>query len=98
MTKCNIVGEHCFSKDKYPVTKQKENIKFEFKVSVLTGISIEDDCPDPDVYDNITLVCKNYVNFMEKNYDLMYAYDSLTCGDGPSRGCLYVGYWNNGTV
>lgn len=92
-TNCNKLGE--ISKN---AEIKKQKIEFEFKVSVAKGISIRDACGEPAHYDNITLLCKNYLVFMEKPYDLMYAYDSLTCGDGPARGCLYVGYWNDGIV
>ena len=97
MTKCNIIGE-CNSSNISHSKKKEKKIKFEFKVSVVNGISDTSPCRDPDLYDNITLISKNAVMYKEKIYDLIYACECLTCGDGPGRGCLYVGYWNDGIV
>ena len=97
MTNCNIIGECNLSSISYP-KKRKKKIKFEFKVSVVNGISETAVCADPDKYDNITLISKNSVMYKEKIYDLMYACECFTCGHGPGKGFLYIGYWNDGIV
>ena len=97
MTKCNIIGECNSSNVSYP-KKRKKKIQFKFKVSVVNGISETAVCGEPSGYENITLISKNKLMFKEKIYDLMYACECLTCGEGPGRGCLYVGYWNDGIV
>lgn len=45
----------------------------------------------PNSYNYIELICSNYNS---TTFDLMYAYNK----DDRSRGCFYIGNWNDGVV
>ena len=79
MTKVTIIGEAT------PIQKKKP-IKF-VKSILLLGIC--NARAVPYMWDNIELICKNYVD----GYDLMFAYNS-----NREDGVAYLGYFNDGVV
>jgi hypothetical protein len=80
MTKVTILGQD---------EPKKELKKIEF-VKYITGDRILDSCSlNPDEYDNIILIKKNY---SDSSLDLMYAYSN------DDINCLYLGHFNDGVV
>lgn len=47
----------------------------------------------PADYENIKLICKNYLRYDENDLDLIFAWDS-----NPNNGVLYLGKFNDGIV
>lgn len=80
-------------KTKCIVLGQNEDSKKELKpiefVNAILLNTILKTASSPTEYKNIELVCRNYVDV----YDLMFAYD-----EDRSKGCAYLGYWNDGIV
>lgn len=70
--------------------KQRELKKIEFTHLLNTCKKIEPTNAQPDVWDCIELICKNY----SKDFDLMFGYDE----ENRSGGALYLGHFNDGIV
>ena len=88
MTKVIILGEKEEKTNKKPIEFVSYVGNIKDKVSIVEDLADDD---VPSTYDNIELVCKNYINKM----DLMFAFfDTGT----RSNGLLYLGYFNDGVV
>ena len=79
MTKVTIIGRAT------PIEKKKP---IEFVKSILL-LGICNARAVPYMWDNIELICKNYVD----GYDLMFAYNNKR-----EDGVAYLGYFNDGIV
>ena len=80
MTKCIVIGK-----------QPKEVVKpIEFVKYLGSDYRLQGDCCRPNQWKYIELITVKYLN---KEYDLMYAYD-----DKDREGILYLGHWNGGVV